>query len=551
MPAKGTKASAASSSAAGGKPPRRYPYSEAFFMEAIKEAIKDSLFSPITLGERHDVKLKPNFETACWAYQPPHKIYIGTELFEKRMVKLGLNDAQRAKYIANHYHHELGHALYTERDMRKIRAALKRIDAPFPLYNLFEDAYMEARYKKCAEYSFAWYELENADFSPRPESLLFSLIQAEGDVVMVTKAVTEWTAEPPVVDPSNPMVALGLLFAPATGDTRELLLEKFPRVLDYYRRITQVTQSMQLIPLVKAWIDEFGKQPEEMPKGGANGGMSDLELSADLTINPEKLKDFDEDTKPVSGTPETDVDKKNSKKGEANDDPSFVSKKGKVLHDVVTEVDTERARKLADKLQKFFAEKTRRVATMVPQTRISARHFALNRAPYRKTEVLGRGRKKVFFEVDCSGSMGGFHIMEGKLIVTALSMLAKRGYVEGHICLSAVTDTGPSWELFKLPMDQASIDRIQGFAGAEGLEFALKDNLKLLQAADFVFVYTDGQICDRPIVKSSFHRYGIFTWGLYAGERGNFMDEMMKYFDKAILRDTAEELIDAMLVQNK
>ncbi len=547
-PAKGKRSAGSSSS------PRRYELSDKFFEEAIREAIGDSLFSPVSLGERHEVKLKPNFDTACWAYLPPHRIYIGKDLFEKRILKAGLSVVLQQKYIANHYHHELGHGLFTERDMRRIQKALKAIEAPFPLYNLFEDAYMEERYRKEAEYRFEWLTMEDLDFNPRPESLLFALIQAEGNVKTVEAALDTWKPEPPAVDKTDPLFALLGLFASDPEDTREVLKEKLPRVVEYYKRIIAVRDSLQLMPILNAWLDEFGRPPQ-MPPGGANGGMSDLEMSAAMMTDPKFADDFDKDSQTASGyegaTPDDPLkDGKFGKNADGDSNYKAEAKKGKVLHTSRTPVDLQRAEKLAAKFMKFFAEKTRVVSTLTPQRRVSARHFALGRAPYRRTEIEGRGAKDIFFEIDCSGSMGGFHIMEGKLIITALSMLARRGHVTGHIALSAVTD-GPSWEVYKLPVAQEVIDKIQGYAGAEGLEFTLRDNMALLQKADYVFVYTDAQICDRPIDKSFLHRHGVYTWGLYAGNHGSYLEEMLKYFDKALMRDNAEALVDAMLAQNK
>lgn len=545
MPTKGTPLKGTSS--------RRYPFDEKFFNECVREAVRDSLFSPVSLGEHHDVKLKPKFETACWAYLPPHRIYIGTDLFEKSMVKPGLSTKQQAKYIANHYHHELGHALYTERDMAKIQKALASISAPFGLYNLFEDAYMEDRYRRNAEYRFEWLTLETLDFNPRPESLLFALIQAEGDEAVVTSALAAWKPEAPKVEPGNPEAALAMLFGPEPDETREALEAKLPRVVSYYRRMCAVKDSMSLMPLLNAWLDEFGRPPQ-MPSAGAGAGLADLEQSAKMMTDPKEAEDFDSDCKVVSGSEgaRPDDELKDGKSGKATGDDSYkaVSKKGTVLHRSATKVDMARAQKLADKFKKFFAEKSRVVSTRTPQTRMSARHFALNRSPYRRTELEGRGCKNVFLEIDCSGSMGGFHIMEGKVLLTALSILARAGHVTGHVALSAVLD-GPSWEVFKLPVAQEVIDRIQGYAGAEGLEFTLRDNIALAQKADYVFVYTDAQICDKPIDKSYFHRHGVYTWGLYAGNHGSYFEELIKYFDKALMRDNAEELVDAMLAQNK
>lgn len=526
-------------------PARRYKIADKEFDEAIRDAIQDSIFSPVTLGEKHTVNLKPKFDTACWAYLPPHRIYIGTDLFEKRMVKLGLTKAQQAKYIANHYHHELGHALFTERNMKGIQAALKAMDCQFSLYNLFEDAYMEDRYRREAEYRFEWLLLEDLDFSPRPESLLFALIQAEGDVTVVEKRLRTWTPEAPEVPEGDPLAMLATMFSPKPEDSREKLEALLPRVVDYYRRIVAVTQSMQLMPILKEWLEEFGRPPP-MPQSG----MSDLEQSAELMTNPTAAEEFEQDVKEVKNSPAEDKNGDGKKKAEPEPDDKAVAKKGDLLAPQGRSVDASRAEILVAKFKKFFAEKTRVVSTKTPQRRVSARHFVLGRSPYRRTEIEGRGTKRVFLVIDCSGSMRGIHMEEGKLLVLALSMLARQGLIEGHVALSG-NRSGPTWELFKLPMAHDIINRIDATGGGEGLEYTMRDQLKLLQEADFTFVYTDGQITDKPVDKTFFHRHGIYTWGLYVGNTEGFLDKLMVHFDKAIMRNSVEALVDAMLVQQK
>jgi len=531
-------------------PARRYEIADSEFDEAIRDAIEESIFSPVTLGEKHTVSLKPKFDTACWAYLPPHRIYIGKDLFEKRMVKPGLTKAQQAKYIANHYHHELGHALFTERNMKRIQSVLKTMDCQFSLYNLFEDAYMEDRYRREAEYRFEWLSLEDLDFSPRPESLLFGLIQAEGDVNVVQTRLESWAPEAPTVPAGDPMALLASLFSQVPDDSREKLVSLLPRVVEYYQRIVAVTQSMQLMPILKEWLDEFGRPPAMPPSG-----MSDLEQSAQLMTDDKAREEFEGDVQEVKddGPDDPDGSDGDGKKPRKVDDPQSlqaVSQRGKVLRNNPVPVDMARVTALAKKFGKFFETKSRVVSTKTPQRRVSARHFALGRAPYRRTELEGRGTKRVFLEIDCSGSMSGFHTDEGKVLLSALSMLARQGHIEGHVALSAVIG-GPRWELYQLPVAQEVINRIEGYAGAEGLEFAMRDNLKLLREADYVFVYTDGQISDNAIDKAYFHQYGVYTWGLYAGDNEGFLGSMMKYFDKAILRRSAEALVDAMLVQQK
>lgn len=510
----------------------RYKPEESFFKAAIQKAVTDSLFSPVSLAERHNVKLKPGFDTACWAYLPPHNIYIGTNLFEKDNLKPGLSEDQLSRYIENHYHHELGHALYTERDMAKIKRALKTIDAPFGIYNLFEDAWMERRYGKEAEYRFNWLEIENLSFNARPESLLFGLIQAEGDLTRVRTALEAWVASPPAKD------------APEDSEqNRKDLAALLPRVATYYEKIVAVSASMQLMPLLNAWLDEFGRPPQSMNLQG----LQDMAHTAELMSGGQSAQEFDAGTKTVAGQGEPSMEGASEKATAAGSDTPVASK-GTVLGGHRTSLDYARVEALAAKFVRFFEAKSRMTSTLTPQKRVSARHFALGRSPYRKAELVGRGVKTVFFEVDCSGSMQGSHINEGKLVIAALSRLARKGMLRGHVALSAIKG-GPCYETFSLPMSDATIEQIQAYAGAEGLAQTLQANRNLAKEADYVFVYTDGQICDKPIDKAALHQYGIFTWGLYVGNDESYLEELLLYFDKALLRKTAEDLVDAMLAQ--
>src|SRR5690606_561526 len=107
------------------------------------------------------------------------------------------------------------------------------------------------------------------------------------------------------------------------------------------------------------------------------------------------------------------------------------------------------------------------------------------------------------------------------------------------------------WESWALPMPPEKISCIEGYADGEGLEYAMRDNLDILRKADFVFVYTDAQIGDAPIRKEEFHRVAVYTWGLYAGTQSDpyVQAALQKFFDKAIIRPSALELVDAMLTQ--
>jgi hypothetical protein len=502
----------------------------ALYLEVIHEVSTETLFFPVSLNEPQEVKLKPGFSTACWAYLPPHRIYLGTGMFDKSCLKAGLTIADQKKYIANHYHHELAHGIFTERNLSRINELLASISAPFSLYNLFEDAYIEDKYRVANGYQFGWLEIEVLEVAAVAHEILFGLIQAEGDVSIVRHALM---ASVPAEMPES-----------SKADQQAEILALLHRVHEYYLQIVGVSSSFELLPILSMWIDEFGQPPQEANKPPK--GMQDMELSFALSSSPAAEGEFSADCLPASGSrPPPPV------KGIGAHVDVRVSGNGKVLSDISTKVDVPRARKLAEQFVKFFEVKHRNQMTETPGKRLSARHLALGRPCFKEKVLLGRKRQTVLFVADCSGSMEGSHVMEGKVIISALSELARRNMVSGHVVLSLVLNRKARWETFSLPMPQHLIDRIQAYGQAEGLEQAIVHNMPLAKKADHVFVYTDGHICDKHIDKAALHRQSVFTWGLYAGDDSKVLSKLLTYFDKAIIRESAEALVDAILVQNR
>lgn len=495
-------------------PPRRNSQPLSFYREAIHEARMEALLSPVPFEEMLTVQLKPAFKTACWAYLPPHKMYVGTDLFEKPNVRDGMSDEVQRRYIGKHYHHELAHAFYTERDMKKVNQGCKAVNSPFQLFNLFEDARIEHRYRKEMKYLFNWLEAEVPKVEADPSSMLWALVQHEGDQVAVRKLVTA-----------------------LQGGGH---LPRFERVQDYYFRICAQDSTLELMPILREWIREFGRPPEKQP----DAGESDLETGARLAENPEEREEFEAGCEPLDAA-----------KGKGKDDAiepadkDAIAQSGTVLSENATPVDLRRANSVAEKLRKLFKSTSTRVSTWSPQRRISTRNFVLGRAPYRKAQEIGRGSRNIVLVIECSGSMSGFHMEEGKVLLSALSRLSQSGAITGHVLICASPMDGPVWELHTLPMAQKSIARVQALAAGEGLEYAMQANMPLLSKADYVFVYTDGQISDKAINKSFLHSRGIYTWGLYAGTNQKYLAKLSEYFDKALLRANAEELADAMLAQ--
>lgn len=537
------------------KSKKPYSVSKEVFKSAVQGALMEALFLPVGLNEPQDVKVKPGFETACWSFQPPHKIFVGDGLFDKWNIRKGLSPEQQNRYIRNHYHHEQAHGLFTERDMTVVKTALKRIRAPFSLFNIMEDAVIEHRYRQANDYRFNWLEYEHLGFNDRPESLLLAFIQAEGDREVVKSALEQWpetfkaftdlAGERDIPDPEN---------------VRNALKPVFDRVWSYYERLLNVKGTMAVFPLISAWLKEFGMPPpppSPSPSKGSgqqspgNGGMQDMSHTMEMAQNPQALADFEKDAESLEdGTPV----KNKFQELEADANHKAEAQSGDVLGKGGAgglPVCRTRAESIARKFLPLFKTRISKVSTLVPSKRISSRNMMLGRPPYRRKKVEeGKGKKKVLLILDCSGSMSGHYIEEGKVLIAALSNLAKLRHVEGHVVLSIVNNEGPRWQRFALPMAQDQIDKIKAYGNGEGLEYSIQSNIQQARDADYVFVYTDAQISDKAVNKSALHSQGVFTWGLYAGD-DEALPSLLKYFDKAILRKTTEELVDAILAQTK
>lgn len=495
---------------------------------ASNDATLDFLTAGHSIGERYSFKIKPGFPTACWAYLPPHQIYIGDGIPAK--AKPDLTDDEMVEYFKKYAFHELSHLLWTERDLKSVNKDLKSIDVPFSLFNLFEDARIEHRYRNGASIFFEWVKYEPVKFENEPAAIFFALVQHEGDLEAVRAGVLSSLQEPTV----EVILAANHLI---------------DNVASFYERARNETSSRALYPILKEWCLAYPPAKSFIPSRGNEtqgaDGTPDLTPMLEGQTEEEAAQLFDVGSFGVNepqGKPlgsGKDAEQKGTIPDGGNAD---------LLSNEPSEIDSGRVSLLASRLGKLFLSQSRLTTSEVPGKKISVRHFVSGRPYYRHRALESLSRKKVLFVVDCSGSMANMPIEEGRLMVAALSALASRGIVSGHIVLSAVSGRRTVWQRFALPMKLESIQRIHAFGAAEGLESAIRNNLKLAQAADFVFVYTDANICDEPIDKSRLHLKGVYTWGLYVGGDEAF-EELKKYFDKSLIRSSAEKLVEAILTQ--
>jgi len=113
----------------------------------IDEAYLRLVIKGLLDNEKYDIRMRRNFDTACWSFVPPHLIFVGDQIFKNCTAK------PKAYYAESYLVHEVGHSLFTERDLKAVNLALGASAIPFKLLNLAEDARIEwlmrSRLKRC------------------------------------------------------------------------------------------------------------------------------------------------------------------------------------------------------------------------------------------------------------------------------------------------------------------------------------------------------------------------------------------------------------------
>lgn len=435
------------------------------------------------------IRIRKNFGTACWSWTPPHSIYIGDGILKNPHVMPGLSKKEQAEYFQSFYRHEVGHARFTEKDLKAVSEDLKKLKCPFSLLNLFEDARIEHLMR--ADFGpFNWLKFEKPEKKIRTSSniaattIFFAIIQAEGDEQLVEESIK--------------------------------LHVDYLEVLEFYQRALEVASTKELYPMLVEWIQRFGVPPEDK--------NSDLAQGAAIQADPSLKEKIDADA--YKGQTPQDDD---------SADPSIAPN--------LTEM--QEASKVAEALYPLFKKKVGRVGSQTPaRARFSARHEIVGRAPFRKKEVLSKARKTVELFIDCSGSMEGTPIHNARILGAALSLLAESGHVKGNATLCGVFPL----RTYSLPLTASQLKSIQAVSPVEGLEPALKQRLKSCTDADLVLLFTDGRITDVPINKANLHARGIYTWGLYVGDYTD-TSELFRYFDKVACRSSIAGLVDAIISQ--
>ena len=519
--------------------------------EGIAVATRNAIFWPSTVIEKEHVRIRPNFDTACWNWRPHfHSIYIGADILDKSknsLMKPDLSDAQCVSYIGLFYTHEKGHAFYTHKDLRAVQKLLNQLGSVFQVFNLLEDARIEHLLRTLNKRQMNWLDFEVQSFKADPCTWLFSMIQCQGDEALIAKYLEDLKRILPQTEQEN-------------------LDARFARVKWYYDTVRAMATYLQVAMLSKSWIAEFGKpeNPDSQGSGGTGAGKFDSELQemASLQGTPaiQSLIDEDCDNYEMALTaspPKDSSDQSDAEGAKSEEDEEEASALSSSPQAVKAEafldasrpfVDVVAAERCANLLAKVLAPRRSKISTSEPSRKLNMKAMGKGRLEFlHSVQISRKGKRSLCLIVDCSSSMNGIHIQEAKVIILAMSLLAKRGMIEGTVILSKIRSGGPAHAKLTLPISEDIIARIGATGGGEGLESALKTYFRELRDADFSWTFTDGHITDTPVDKQYFYRRGLELIGIYACEQDTSRKSLEKHFHKVIVRNNAFDILKYLL----
>ncbi|RFC47417.1 MAG: hypothetical protein DVB23_001125 [Verrucomicrobia bacterium] len=412
------------------------------------------------------------------------------------------------------YLHEVAHSMWSERDFHALGEQLKQQQIPFVIQNLFEDARIEARWRREFGHRFRWLRWNRPSWETEflvtisPEAIFLGLITIENQQNALRHLLK-------ISETSGP-----------ENHARTL------KILHYFRLATRkdspyTRSTLDLVPLCRRWLDEFPHPAEHgwrpapgnihgddyIPPAEVSGGNSAPQPRGEPKPIPENLNHWDERARAVLWRPDCN-------RGQFRPDLGlrFEARLAKALPDGVTKCKTLTATK-----------------------RLSLRdHVRGSARVYRAKRAVPEGVPNVALVVDCSGSMWHEPHVAGLTLLQIFNHLHRSRKIFGQVHLTFGTGSAS----LPLPFDDDLLFSLDCDGPCEGIEACFETNRAELREADVICVYTDGNILDTPFDRKKWRRQGIETYGLYVGQSSK-VEALKSWFDYAIVRPTIEQLIIA------
>jgi hypothetical protein len=203
--------------------------------------------------------------------------------------------------------------------------------------------------------------------------------------------------------------------------------------------------------------------------------------------------------------------------------------------------------KLAKSLLKAFKGKRSKQKRITPRKTINSKSLAMDAEKIYVDKSAPTGKHIEFnLLIDMSGSMGGDPVENAVKLIYVFNKLAQSGYVQGNVLYS----TTNYHYVRKFPMSDAEVLSLHQVNSAEGLTETVEANVGILRNMNLICV-TDGDICDRPIDKTFWHKNKIISTGVYINpslqDPLKYSGKLDKWFNHSLVKQNIEDMVQFMI----
>ena len=454
--------------------------------------------------EVYEIYVKPEFNTASWRFHKGvHKIVVGEDIFVS--FDSQASEALKQKCLYSYFNHELGHSIWTYKDLKAISKMLDHDKIPFMLFNLFEDARIEEKMRAHIKKPFRWKEFEVLASPTNALELFFFILQSE-------HSKTEMLSVK-----SDPL---------------------FSQVFGFYKRVVLAYDSFDVIEILREWLKVFPL---------TKAYLEEIRYLDHLFLSESYYSDEEAFELLLEGAVAIDVGAQVREKKEDVKKRSNVKTKENrqtvLLSDIYREptFDTKKRDKLLLTMKKLFLESRGNEATHLPSKRLNIKRVATGTQKLYKRRASEKiVTKKINIILDLSGSMDS-SMSDMQLIIDVLDKMSKLGIIKAQLILTGVKHGYASHQCLDMPLEKDTLAYLDAQYNGEGMRICMEENLCALQSADYNLVLTDGFIDEKALDKKFFASKRVQTHALYIGNEWT-REEMLKSFDYVLCEKNVDIL---------
>ena len=467
--------------------------------------------------ERYEIFVKQDFDSASWRFHNgKHQVVIGSDIFNN--ISTDSSNKDKALYMRSYLYHELAHSIWTDKDLNAINEKLKTLKMSFSMFNLFEDARIEDKMRHHIKKKFNWLKYETINGAENPIEIFYYLIQAEQNEKIISSIEIN--------------LSLGIE-------------HHFDTVKIFYKRALECETQDEMIELLKKWYQRFPNTPKYEEENILKSYIFSMESKyIDEKSFNELIEGLDnllvgEETNSAAQNEDEGQDKRSGLSillRNNNRRDSLLAKKP------VSVAFEERTRDLLlNKMKKIFLSPARVSSTMIPSRKLNIKNIvAKNQKIFKRKDRVNFIKKSITIVLDLSGSMYAT-VSNMRLILDVLDKMVQKNLLDVTLILSGVSKGVELSEKYKLPLKEGILERIVPDFEAEGLHNAMSSHLNTLKRSDYIWIFTDGMICEGPIDKKFYHNHHIQTHAFYIGDN-DYKEELEISFDHVICEKNVIDL---------